>query len=135
MTTRNPPARRGWLLAGLLALIIGCLAACSLGAYAAYRALVGDPPGQGPRAQAGYAAAAPVIAALEKYPQARGAYPAALAALVPDYLSALPGDVNGYPLGYHAAAGSYTLDFSYTGPGMNHCVYAPATQWKCSGYY
>src|SRR5258706_458481 len=79
--------------------------------------------------------ARPAVAPLEKYDAARGGSPAARGALVPDALSAPPGDVNAYPLDYHAAAGSYTLAFSYTGPGMNHFVYAPATQWHCSGYY
>ena len=142
MTNRAGPgagatktSRRGWRLAGLAALVIGCLAVCSVGAFALYRASAGDPPGQGARAEAGYAAAAPVIAALDKYHQAHGSYPATLAALAPDELSALPGEVNGYPLGYQAKAGSYSLDFSYAGPGMNHCTYTPETQWKCYGFY
>ena len=131
----TPSSRRGWLLAAAAALVVGCLAVCSVGAFAAYRALLGDPPGQGPRAQAGYAAAAPVIAALDQYHQAHGSYPATLSALVPEQLPALPGVVNGYPLEYQAAAGSYSLAFSYTGPGMNHCTYTPGTLWQCNGYY
>ena len=128
-------ARRGWVLAGAAALLVGCVAVCAVGAFAAYRAVVGDPPGQGPRAEAGYAAARPVIEALEAYHQAHGSYPETLARLVPEQLSALPGEVNGYPIGYQAQNNSYILDFSYTGPGMNHCTYTPETKWKCYGYY
>ncbi len=127
-------ARRGWLLAGPAALVAGCLAVCGVGAFAAYRASVGDPPGQGPRAEAGQAAAAPVVAALDRYHQAHASDPATLAALVPEELSAPPGAVNGYPLEYQAQAGSYRLDFSYTGPGMNHCSYTRETKWHCTGY-
>ena len=134
-TGRPTRTRRGWVLAGAAALLVGCVAVCALGAFAAYRATVGDPPGQGPRAEAGYAAARPVIAALEAYHQAHGSYPATLAKLVPEQLSALPGDVNGYPLGYQAQSDSYVLDFSYEGPGMNHCTYTPGTKWKCYGFY
>jgi hypothetical protein len=43
--------------------------------------------------------------------------------------------VNGYLITYRAAAGSYTLEFSYTGPGMNYCVYTPATLRKYVAYY
>ena len=124
-----------WVLVGAAALLVACAAVCAVGAFAAYRAVAGDAPGQGPRAEAGYAAARPVIAALEAYHQAHGSYPATLAKLVPEQLSALPGEVNGYPLGYQASGASYVLDFSYTGPGMNHCTYTPETNWKCYGFY
>ena len=128
-------SRRIWLPAGLAVAALACLLACGLGAFWAYRALIGEPPGQGLRAQRGYQATAPIIAALEKYHQAHGQYPATLDALMPDDLAAVPASVNGFPITYRAAAGSYTLEFSYTGPGMNHCTYTPAALWKCGGYY
>ena len=128
-------SRRAIGLALAAAAGLGCLLACGLGGFWAYRSLVGEPPGQGAQAQRGYQAAAPIIAALETYHQAHGQYPATLDTLVPAYLAAIPASVNGYPLTYQAVGGSYTLQFSYAGPGMNHCTYAPSTLWKCFGYY
>jgi len=134
MPAKAVSPKRLWVVAGLAAALT-CLLACGLGAFWAYRTIAGDPPGQGDRAQRGYQATAPIIAAREKYRQAHGQYPAALDAPVPDDLAAIPAAVNGYPITYQAASGSYTLEFSYTGPGMNHCIYTPATLWKCGGYY
>jgi len=128
-------SKRGWILGLAVAAMLACLLACGLGGWWAYRTLVGEPPGQGAQAQRGYQASAPIIAALEKYHQAHGQYPPTLAALVPEDLATVPAAVNGYPIDYQAAAGSYSLAFSYAGPGMNHCTYTPATQWKCFGYY
>jgi hypothetical protein len=126
--------RRPVVLALAAGLVFLCCLACLAGFFV-YRATLGQPPGEGAQAQRGYAAAAPVITALAAYHQSHGSYPASLADLVPTQLSAVPAAVNGYPLEYHAAAGSYTLAFSYAGPGMNHCTYTPENQWHCFGYY
>src|SRR5438034_8700956 len=126
-----PPAksRRGLILALLASALLACLLVCGLVGFWAYRTLIGDPPGQGAAAERGYQASAPIIAALEKYHQSHGTYPPTLEALVPEELAAIPTSVNGYPITYQAASGSYSLAFSYERPGMNHCTYTPATQW------
>ena len=113
----------------------------------------GTPPGKGRKAGAGYRAAAPVIAALEQFRADRRHYPESLAELVPDYLSdkrALLYRGKAQPVnaprhdesiperefGYRRDHASYTLTFSYTGPGMNHCIYDSATKtWNARGYY
>jgi hypothetical protein len=128
-------SRRAIGLALVAAACVCCLLVCGLGGWWAYRSIVGEPPGQGAQAQRGYQAAAPIIAALETYRQAHGQYPATLDALVPAYLAAIPASVNGNPLTYQAVDDSYTLQFSYVGPGMNRCTYTPSTLWKCFGYY
>lgn len=94
-----------------------------------------EPPGVGEKAEKGYAACAPVIAALENYKESNGAYPNSLAELVPDYISAVPTEVNDIPITYEKVDESYTLSFGYTGPGMNRCTYSPEENWHCSGAY
>jgi hypothetical protein len=97
--------------------------------------LRGQPPGEGPRAEAGYAACAPIIAALEQYHQANGAYPETLDVLAPQYLGQVPGSIEAQPIVYRLTEASYSLEFSYVGPGMNHCSYSPEAGWDCYGYY
>ncbi|MEI7607437.1 MAG: hypothetical protein WCJ64_08630, partial [Rhodospirillaceae bacterium] len=60
-------------------------------------------PGEGEKAAQGYAAAAPVIAALATYRTQRGRYPAMLQDLVPTYLA--PQDISG--LSYKQAGSEY----------------------------
>jgi hypothetical protein len=125
--------------------------------YAACLALCitscGIPAGKGRKAEAGYRAAAPVIAALETYHEKRGCYPADLHQLVPEFLPddhALlhrgrvqplnsPGKTAFIPpreFGYQSLADDYILSFSYTGPGMNRCWYDSKTRtWSAHGYY
>ncbi len=96
------------------------------------------PPGKGPRAERGYRQAAPVIDALERFHQARGAYPDSLPQLVPAFLadSALREPHPGHPFEYARTAAGYALTFRYTGPGMNRCSWtAESRAWQCSGYY
>lgn len=96
------------------------------------------PPGKGPRAERGYEAAAPVIDALERHLQERGAYPDSLPQLVPAFLpdSALREPHPGYPLRYRRTPDGYALTFRYTGPGMNECTWTPRSrEWDCSGYF
>jgi hypothetical protein len=98
-------------------------------------------PGEGVKAKSGYAAAAPVIKALEAYHQANAGYPASLDKLVPafiagDRLAATMPDGKVRPLEYRQVANGYELSFSYTGPGTNQCVYRASTEgWKCYGAY
>jgi hypothetical protein len=95
-----------------------------------------EKPGEGKRAEAGYTACEPVLAALADYQADTGRYPDSLDSLVPGYLAELPAEVTGYPLVYERADGkSYTLRFSYEKPGMNTCAYQPDSGWSCSGYY
>lgn len=94
-----------------------------------------EPPGKGGKAQAGYTACQPVIDALERYYNEKVEYPDTLTALVPGYLESFPQEVNGEPIKYSQKDDSYTLAFSYLGPGINHCTYAPEAGWDCYGYY
>lgn len=112
------------------------LVSCVLGAAAACTGrATEEPPGVGAKAERGYQACGPIIAALAQYHQAHGAYPDSLDALVPDYLAAVPAEVNSEPLRYNKRQESYTLSFSYIGPGMNSCTYSPEEEWHCSGAY
>lgn len=98
-------------------------------------------PGEGVKAKSGYAAAAPVITALEAYHQANAAYPSSLNQLVPkfiagDRLEATMPDKKVTPFKYRQVDNGYELSFSYTGPGTNQCVYRESTKaWKCYGAY
>ena len=96
--------------------------------------------GEGAKAEAGYRRAAPVIAALERYQRERGAYPDTLAILPTEWMPAQDKDSPaGPPLRYVRSGERYELSFSYTGPGINRCTYAPSSdapaRWHCGGYY
>ncbi len=107
----------------------------------------GPPPGKGPRAAAGFHAAAPIIGALERFRQDRGRYPKALEELVPRYVhdsaafDLRRGREHPYPdlvrgFDYRREAGAYTLMFAYSGPGMNRCWYdSRSGKWESTGYY
>lgn len=112
--------RRLWIVLLLLILLAGC-----------------EKPGEGKRAEAGFAACEPLIAALEEYHDDYGAYPEALADLEPDYLADVPEEVNGYPIEYdrQPEAGTYALTTRYERPGMNICIYTSEGGWNCHGYY
>jgi hypothetical protein len=112
-----------WVLIGLVGLVTG----------ACFNVL--EAPGVGAKAEQGYQACAPLIEALAQYHLQKNEYPAALAELVPAVLAALPPEVKSMEITYAREGASYTLKFSYTGPGINHCSYTPADGWKCSGYY
>jgi|SRR4051812_17732880 hypothetical protein len=90
------------------------------------------PPGEGWKARAGYRDAQPVITALEKFHADRRRYPADLQELIPAYLAHMPS--RGFV--YRGDGDSFWLQFSYTGPGMNHCSYDSQTRkWRARGYY
>ncbi len=113
-----------WLI--VLAFLLGASQPCSL---------LGpqEAPGEGAKAERGYAACAPILAALAEFREANGNYPDSLTALVPDYLNSIPSQVNDQPITYSKTAASFTLTFGYVGPGMNICTYAPERGWRCSG--
>lgn len=94
-----------------------------------------EPPGVGEKANQGYAVCDPIIAALEQSHLKTGVYPEALMELVPDYLADVPTEVNDEPITYLRTGESYSLQFHYTGPGMNTCTYTPKDKWQCSGAY
>lgn len=94
-----------------------------------------EPPGVGERAEKGYAASEPVIAALEKYKADKGSYPETLSELVPDYLPVAPTKTDELDFSYLKIGDSYSFSFHYLGPGMNTCQYTPEQKWKCSGAY
>jgi hypothetical protein len=111
------------------------------------------------KARAGYHAAAPMITALEKFHDTRGAYPTNLIELVPAYLpntKALlisggvkparsphddtpgnqPEESNLNWFWYQARGDSYSLIFRYSGWYMHVCAYDSGTKkWTTSGYY
>ena len=93
------------------------------------------PPGVGPKADQGYQACAPIIAALERYRVQVGLYPATLDALVPTYLSKIDYTVGEVTIDYRPLEPGYQLIFRYAGPGMNICTYTPGAGWKCTGYF
>ena len=119
--------RRTLSIVALLSLVLG-IASCSA-------------PGKGRKAEEGFKNAEPIIAALKSYHERRNRYPATLQELVPEYLAerawrrseaATLGDV----FAYQQVGQSYELKFTYTGPGINNCIYQPeASKWECFGHY
>jgi hypothetical protein len=111
----------------------------ALAAIAAMLAGCWPAPGVGPKADAGYQHAAPVIEALNAFYAARHVYPESLRQLVPEFLpdSALqrPPDWNWQrDLRYSGQPNAFELSFWYAGPGSNTCTYtSEAGQWKCGG--
>lgn len=118
----------------LLPFLLIFIAAGTFWAWRAYKT-ANESPGVGVKAERGYQACEPVIAALSRYYEEKGSYPETLEALVPAYLSEIPKTVNDMPILYGLTEQSYTLEFSYVGPGMNHCSYTPELHWKCYGFY
>lgn len=114
---------------------LAIIAALALVGFMLLSNLNAPPPGVGPKADQGYQACAPIIAALEQHHAQAGTYPATLAALVPTYLSKIDYTVGDVNIDYRTIEPGYQLIFRYTGPGMNICTYTPDTGWKCTGYY
>lgn len=115
---------RSLLLAGFAALALTC-----------------ESPGEGPKAARGFARAKPVIAALDSFRVANGAYPDSLAQLVPMFLPAsalVPpaASQEHYPFEYTKEVADFMLLFRYEGPGMNWCSFrASRRTWECNGLY
>lgn len=106
-----------------------------LAAFACSALPTEEPPGVGEKAERGYAACSLIIHALEQYHSEKGEYPESLAELTPDYLAAIPTEVNNEPISYMKTEESFSLSFYYIGPGMNICTFTPEEQWQCSGAY
>jgi hypothetical protein len=112
-----------WVLCSMVCLfILAGIAAC-------------DAPGEGKKAEQGYALCRPVIDALDDYYRDHQAYPEHLNALVPGYIDQVPDTFDSFPIEYEAVNGSYNLTFCYQRPGMNRCTYTPETQWDSEGYF
>ncbi len=114
------------------ALLIGLLVLISFTACV-------EKPGEGKQAQQGFAAADPVINALENYKNEQGKYPGRLSELVPQYLEKDPqknesGEIQFiyYPTEENT---SYHLRMSYpTLFGADECRYTPTEKkWTCGG--
>lgn len=118
----------------LLVLALLLTGACLL-AYNWYYQNYLIPPGEGPKAEAGYQACQPLIEALADYKAQEGRYPETLGALSPAYLGEIPAQVNEMEIIYRLTERSYSLEFSYAGPGMNHCAYTPEAGWDCMGFW
>jgi hypothetical protein len=127
----------------IILLVVGCcgLVACLVLGFwgvtriAGINGLIAPPPGEGAKAENGYQVCGPVIKALSEYHVAEGEYPSTLESLRPAYLADVPSEVNGFPILYRTTQDSYSLEFRYTGPGMNVCTYTPENDWYCYGYY
>ena len=126
--------KRGFKLLGLL-LGLALVAACAVIGYMIWSNLNAPPPGVGPKADQGYQACTPIIAALEQYHAQSGTYPESLEELVPDFLTTINYTVGEVDINYRPLEPGYQLEFSYTGPGMNVCRYMPDAGWKCTGYF
>lgn len=118
--------------------ILGMLLAfafCVGTGYFFWTNVIGPPPGEGPKAEAGYKAGAPIIDALERYKAEHNAYPETLNALVPDFLPDHLANPEDILFKYQIKDPSYELEFRYAVPGMNICTYTPEAGWDCYGYY
>jgi len=118
----------------LAALAIAVLAACS-SVQVPGLAPTDEPPGVGEKAERGYAASEPVIAALEEFHEDHGQYPELVVYLVPDYLPVLWTGGDDLDYSYSLTDESYSFSFHYIGPGMNTCTYKPDSGWHCSGAF
>ncbi len=103
-------------------LFISCIMLCVTSCW--------TPPGKGWKARDGYRRAAPVIVALEKFHDDQGHYPENLNELTPKYVASPPAFL------YRRDGDSYSLSFTYFGPGVNDCIYdSQSKAWRASGYY
>ena len=99
------------------------------------------PPGEGPRADAGYKKSEEIIKAIDSYRAVSGRYPTQLSDLVPRFLSTndltlRAAENSEYPFKYIVSETGYELTFRYSGPGVNDCTYSSATKkWSCRGRY
>jgi hypothetical protein len=96
------------------------------------------PPGEGPKALAGFKASAAILQGLGDYHSKNAAYPSKLDVLVPAFLSstqlAPPPPVASYD--YSQKGGGFTFSFRYHGPGTNTCTFDSALRhWDCAGHF
>jgi hypothetical protein len=80
---------------------------------------------------------APIVAALGRYRDARGAYPSSLHLMIPEFLAegVLPLRPNGgdHLLRYFADSAGSTYELWFARSGKSDCRFTPATQWECVG--
>src|SRR5712691_11118039 len=107
----------------------------STACFLAIAALSGCPaPGKGPKAEAGYQRAAPVLAALEAYHAQHHNYPDSLAQLIAANLA--QSTLLTAAVEYRHTGDDFQLSFRYFGPGVNDCTYLGSErQWSCSGHF
>lgn len=89
-----------------------------------------------PAAIEGFTRYEPVVTALDRYKQLHGAYPSTLEVLMLEQPGAwVAGDRD--QLTYLSADdGTYTLEFTYYGPGANRCWRtSEMVNWDCTGYF
>jgi hypothetical protein len=114
----------------------GCAVGSVLGLTLLLLGMCSPPAGKGEAAEAWFAAATPVLSALERYHTYRGKYPDSLGLLVPSYLDSARLPHNQYGFMYRADRGQYQLGFLYSGPGMNTCTLrSPEKRWSCYGFF
>jgi hypothetical protein len=102
-------------------------------ACAAYL-LTREKPGTGPGARNGMAASRPIVEAIEAYRASRGNYPTSLDDLVPEFLPALPKNINGHGFDYtRKGLTDFSFTFGYTTPLPVHCSQGSSHKWNC-GY-
>jgi hypothetical protein len=115
---------RGTLvLMGITLLILAAIAAIN------YFAL------DGPTVEQGAKAGQPLISALNQYKKDQGSYPAALDALAPKYLGAVPSAAPNYPFNYETCnnAGGFRLSFKLGKDAVNYCsTTSGVSGWTCS---
>jgi len=114
----------------------GCAVGSVLGLSLLFLGMCSPPAGKGEAAEAWFAAATPVLSALEQYHSYRGKYPDSLGLLMPTYLDSARLPHNQYGFMYRADSGQYQLGFHYSGPGMNTCTLrSPEKRWSCYGIF
>lgn len=98
----------------------------------------GDPPGKGPKAETGYTICQPVINDLLRYKKEHGSLPDSLGVITAQYTPEVRQRLKEYQVNLllKVTGVDFDLEFTYTGPGVNHCTYSSIQdKWYCSGYY
>ena len=96
------------------------------------------PPGEGPKALAGFKGAASILQGLGEYHSKNAVYPDRLELLAPVFLAPSqltpPADVARYE--YARKGPGFTFGFNYHGPGTNTCTFDSASRsWECHGHF
>ena len=89
----------------------------------------------GPSLEQGRERAGELLVALEKYKEARGRYPPAIEALVPEHLASIPRPAWRYRYTYEACTDGtgFTLFFPQRGTSDGWCGYSSGPgEWKCT---
>ena len=95
----------------------------------------GEPISKIEEIESGQSRAEPILAAIERYRQDNGVYPALLQELVPGYIGAIPKTVTGrnYEYQLDTSAGGYMLCYQLASQKRVTCCYLPGLSfWDCS---